>query len=243
MGEIKQKVDGRISWEPYEIDFAVGAKCYFCDRQLKRGIALFLQSSDRTIVPSGPYCAAKVAVAAPMKVPDFTKGVLEGVGEEDVPSNDRKVSARPAGAGIHSPKKEGVLPIEYLRLRVEKLHDFRDVRTPRLVEIHNRSKESQIAEDDLRYLGNLETKMSQSRPTLSLKNLQACHAYKYWIERLINEPKADYPRSLLVYLREHLYLTEAQVVGLNSWFRNRDMPTLDPSAFSRPLKRSNLESS
>ena len=225
----------KATWSKSEIDFAFGAKCYFCGKSLKRGIALYLVSPDGPRVPAGPQCAAKHALPSEMPVPDFTKGVLESVAEEgaSVAENDPPVRHAKATNPGKPKEEEGGIELEYLRIRVEKLPDFRGVSTPILVGLYTKWKQGNgnLHDDDKRHLRNLAAKMSREKTVYSPENLQNCYAYKCCIERLVAETKSDFPRSLLDGLRTHLSLTSRQIEGLNIYFKNRDMPTLDPMAF------------
>lgn len=226
-------------WHVSEIDFAEGAHCYFCDRKLRKGIAIFVVHANGQREPCGPDCAKKYAEPFEGRPPDFTRGAHEEPSEEDVEcSGPRRSAGRPASPASHQRSKEGGnRELEYLRLRVERLMDFQGARTPRLVEIHQRWVEGSLTTQDLRYLTNLMAKMQREQTPWSHENLQACYAYGYWISRLLPHTDKPFPRDLLRDLRQKLFLTPGQVAGLNEWFKIEDMPALDPLTFAQVRRR------
>lgn len=225
------------AWRISEIDFCEDAICRFCKKKLRRGIAIFVVDAEGHREPCGPTCAAKYALAPEGRIPDFTQGAREepSEDEDEEPARQQRSPGRSASPSSSSKasKKEGHRVLEYLRLRVEKLADFEGARTKKLAEIHDRWQQDLHTDEDYRYLSNLIAKMQREQTPWSHENLQACYAYGYWIGRLVASVDEDYPRDVLRFLQERLFLTEKQIAGLNKWFKNRDMPTLDTLTFTR----------
>lgn len=235
-----------MDFEYDSIDFVERQKCSFCNNTLTAGKAVYLREiATGDLKPSGPICAVKQAGEMTEKIPDFTKCahlIIDSLPDEDEDQPNQ------AGSPSLSKRKQrprrlnaptGFTEHEYLRLRLTKLHGFKRVFYPPLKEVFDRYEAGQANENDHSHISRLMDKMAAEQPALSQDNLQACYAFGYWIDQLIKDrPKENFPRAMKKSLQDNLYLSEAQLSGLNKWFENVDgLPQLNISTFIEVEKK------
>jgi hypothetical protein len=216
-------------WIIDRIDFIDNKTCEFCNRPLKTNIAYIL-IRDGIEVPAGPHCSHKNAKNPGERIPDFTKASL------DIPDDDENGPGSGGGSGGGKgkhPRPAGYYEIEYLRLRAEKLIDFRDAIFPKLSDVYAKYKATGLDDGDIGYLDGLIKKVSAEKPLLSPKNLQICYAYSFWLQRYLDRKgKNDFISSILSQLKAKMRLSEAQLAAANKCFETIGrIPRLDTKAF------------
>lgn len=201
------------------IDFSDEPRCRFCPNKLTSGKVRILRDDQGDEVQAGPTCAQKHAINHREKVPDLTKAAIEP--EEEKGANGRGGS----GAGSERSTDEQAEQQRrekaeaYLLLRTEKLKTLRGVFLKQMEEIRHRYAEGNTKPNDYLYISNLMAKADRDMPKLSLQNLQAVYAARFWMQHLLrltpSEARSTFLKSILEHLEANLSLSSAQVARLN----------------------------
>lgn len=225
-------------WVRDRIDFVEGSKCYFCNRKLKKNIAHILKNELSKEIASGPTCAANRISNGSERIPNFTKASIEDLKEKEENLIETvKTEEIEINKDREERSEEGIEEVEYLRLRAEKLVGFKGNVFPKLTEVYERylSAGKKLEDKDLFYLENLIKSQKEKNTVFSIKNLQTCYAYSFWLQLLINKAdEKDVAISMLDYLRRNLRLTPNQIRFINKTYKNvREMPKLNENAFTK----------
>ncbi len=228
------------------IDFVHDANCGKCNRRLTSGVAYILSDALGNDVAYGKKCAHDVAPNPECGIPDFTKAAIIMPVDETTGSHPQAVETRRAKEQKTSVSHTYLLAVEYLRLRVEGLHDFNVMPQPDVLQIYdvlkkNRFELKTVNEASLNYVWNVMDKCRRSVPKLSPHNLHVCYAYNFWLEKGItkisNMAGKKFLRSLQGQLKEKLSLSKGQIQGANKWFAGlKGMPQFKPDIFCKNKK-------
>ncbi|MEE8056752.1 MAG: hypothetical protein V3T17_02785 [Pseudomonadales bacterium] len=218
-----------MPWFNGFIDFSHGQVCHFCSRPLPSGKVLFLhQDRGDPPVPAGPVCGIKHAGKKNSDTPDIASQIIiDGFTQPTLNNPDKTTK---------------IQAIEYLVLRGNRLADARGIGMPKLKLLYLKYLSNKLADDDIRYLINLNEHNKSKLPTLTLDNLKSCYVYHYWIGvalKQANDAGVSFLKDIDKYLLENLFLSNGQILSLNNWFGYLNgIPDLEPAMFVEQIKRS-----
>lgn len=221
-----------MMWKKIRIDFTETVKCEFCNRKITSGKGVLIENEKGKISFSGPSCAQNkngYNVNNPNeRIIDITKG-CELKDDTTIQYAEYKVASRNRDeenftqqddSETHNYLDENAVKA-YLTLRFEKLsHISAIIKSERLTQIYQQYITSgRLLDEDENYI---RTIMYGSRFSfLTYKNLQAVYAAEYWLTSFIEhntDKNLDFIHSTLAQLRNKLYLTHNQIIGINKWF-------------------------
>lgn len=188
------------------IDFVESnSHCSICNRTIKSNIAIL--HNDMIL---GRTCAKNQNINL-SKIPNLTKGLI----------NDNEAGSETESSTKPSSKTEEMIDKksckEYLMLRCDKLSDIKSMNTEKLNEIYEKSKHSEISNEDFYYLCNLIKKMNREKTVFSERNIHFCYIMKFELHRLINKTQNNnFFKDLLAFLRQHAHLTEKQFESIKN---------------------------
>lgn len=193
------------------IDFVEESKCYFCNRPLSTKAYIFI-SDNGSEIQAGPNCAKKNMPISD-NILDFTKGSIDILPKTAIENNKNNI------LNTHHKNNENI-EIIYLRLRCEKLKDFKNIEYEAITNIYNKYKLGNIEENDIKHLRNIIRKSENNKWCWTYKNLMACYSAKHALNSWIKKERNDFAKNIYRFLKDNYYLTENQIIAANNQIKN-----------------------
>jgi len=205
-------------------DFVDETTKSFCgNRPLSSGKAYYMLDTNGTIHYAGKQCAEENSNTDLSQIPDLTKSLI---------SNHE---GSHSGGGSTGGDKENIdltksKAITYLILREEKLINYKcdgvSVSYSQLNKYFQKYiNDNELSKDEINHIINLEKySASKINKKMSLNNLSTCYTYEYILNRILsylkdNNKPIEYVEGLVKYLKEHCFLSDKQVDGLEQWLQ------------------------
>ena len=194
-------------------------KCHFCGKRLTSLSAyILLEVETGKEVYTGPICAKQHITKGYelSKVPDLT---LHTTYEKTAtPGTEKKETKRSIPTSTEPSMSKRA--IQYLILREVKLKDPMRTSYPVLKQYYEKYLESELTEEDIDHIINLEAKAPEK---YKLANLIKCYNYLFWIDVALEgipEEKAGFLKSIRSTLIFKGKISEQQIVAVNKWLEN-----------------------